>query len=213
MGKLIGSFGRAVEEIEGEELEFEFFGERFRIASNLGAMPFLKFAQAAAKGVDTYSLEGLNTMHDLIRDCLPPDEYRDPTEEEIAVGVSADQKILVNSEWARFQDVATNSRATFDQFWEVCAGIYEALAARPTNTPRRSESGQSTTSKKSSTKSSHSKASGNSKKSSKKPAKKQSLSLVADEPQKQSGMRPLKDIPPAELLAFRAQLGLDKATG
>src|SRR5687768_1489057 len=106
MTKLIGSFGRAVEEIEGEELEFEFFGEKFPLPNRMSIMPFMKASSMDQRGLDSGTPEGLAALYDLVRNSLPPDETRAPTEAEIAMGIPPEHRIVLKSDWERFQECA-----------------------------------------------------------------------------------------------------------
>lgn len=125
----LGSFDVEKAEYEGDPITFTFCGEEFEIAHNVGGMPMLQFAAAAKSGVGSGDMDGLAAMFSMIRDCLKPDEYRAPTEEEKAAGNT--KPVLVQSEWNRFQDCAAKNRAPTALLMDICTAIYGAIAGRP----------------------------------------------------------------------------------
>lgn len=124
----VGSFGAArdrslrLQSAQVEPDEFDFCGQSFRVAEEVGAMPLLRFAAAAGQGLDSESLDGLVAMMEMIRDTIHPDD------------------------WTRFQRVATDEKAGGDLLMEVCQALYQHIAARPTVRPTDSSSGPSATS-------------------------------------------------------------------
>lgn len=134
---VVGSFEATVLEYDGEPLEIDFCGETFSLSNQVGGMPLLRFAHQAKSGTDANELEGLDAMYCMIRDCIGSPE-----------------------EWERFQEVATEKRASTADLMKVCRGIWQALSARPTTLPSDSSAGQSktTTGPSSSSKRSRSKA-------------------------------------------------------
>jgi hypothetical protein len=128
MARLIGSFNRSLEEVKGDELEFEFFGEKFAVAQDTGDMPVMKFAAAASSGLSSADMDGLAAMYQMIEDCLAP------------------------ADWQRFYATGLKHRVKADLLLEICTAIYEALAARPTERPSSSTPGRSRTTTKSKSK-------------------------------------------------------------
>lgn len=122
----VGSFGAARDRSlqlrnGGEPDTFDFCGQEFRVADEVGAMPLLRFAAAADSGLDTEDMAGLVAMMEMVRDCIHPDD------------------------WPRFQKVATEEKAGGELLMEVCQGLYAHIAARPTVRPADSSAGPSPT--------------------------------------------------------------------
>jgi hypothetical protein len=117
----LGEFGAAVRELgEDERDDFTFFGERFDV---VGAMPPILMIQlgAAATGkID--QIEGLAAVWETFRLALGDDEY------------------------ARFFRIAVDKRADFQSLFGLSMALFEAQAGRPTEEPRGSSDGLSTTS-------------------------------------------------------------------
>lgn len=103
------------------DLTIEFGGETFRTASKVALMPLMKFAHLARKGVDADDMEGLAAIYDLIRATIADDE------------------------WARFEQVATDTRAETEELLGVARQAIEVISARPTNEPSDSSHGQPST--------------------------------------------------------------------
>lgn len=122
---VVGEFGAARAEAKkasAEPDQIRFYGETFTIADEVGTMPLLEFAAAAAEGRDASEMEGLAAMHGLLRDCL------------------------VEQDWPRFVATATKNKADADTLLAVCSRVYEVISGRPTESPTASADGQSTTS-------------------------------------------------------------------
>lgn len=119
----LGEFGAAKREQDPdrEPDTFKFYGDQFTVADRVGAMPLLRFAAAAQSGADSSEQEGLSAMHDLLRDCLSP------------------------ADWRRFQQVASDNRADGDELLGICRAVYQALSGRPTRRPSDSSDGPSPT--------------------------------------------------------------------
>jgi hypothetical protein len=122
---VVGSFGAAraaaLKAARPEPDTFLFCGETFRVADEVGAMPLMRFAAAAASGLDSADMDGLVAMTEMIRDTINPED------------------------WARFQQVATDNKADGELLMEVCQGLYEHISARPTVKPTDSSDGLQTT--------------------------------------------------------------------
>lgn len=101
-----------------ETIEFE--GESFHIAERVAAMSLMRFAKVAQSGATTTSMAGLAAQHDLIEQCIHPDD------------------------WPRFQAHAEKVRANGDQLLTVVQDVLKALAERPTGRPSDSSDGPRT---------------------------------------------------------------------
>lgn len=110
-------------DVVGGSLKVEFKGATFRIAERLGAMPLLKYANAASSGLDSESLEGLAAMYAMIRDCIDGDD-----------------------EWRRFERHAIDTRADQAELMDVVTDVVKLLTARPTQPPGDSSAGRPETS-------------------------------------------------------------------
>jgi hypothetical protein len=172
----IGSFEAALAEAEDETYEFDLCGETFEIAGSAGAIPIIKFAHAAQSGLDTAEMQGMAAMYEMLKYVLKPDEYRDLTEEEYAKweeGQRADAerdgvtnfklpkppRILLNSEWGRFQACANENRIGGDTLLEICKVCYQSLTGKASPMPAKSLAGHRSTTKKSRSGSSRSRTS------------------------------------------------------
>lgn len=100
----------------------EFMGGTYRISDRIGLMPLLKFAHAAASGVDSKSLEGMSAQYAMIRDCIDSDD------------------------WPRFERDAIDKKAGPMELDKVTADVVTMLTARPTSPPSDSSPGRQSTS-------------------------------------------------------------------
>lgn len=100
----------------------EFFGEEYRIATRMGAMPLLRYGHLSERGVDSGSMEGLAAMYAVFRNVIDPDD------------------------WPRFEQDAIEKRVGEDDLWEMIPRAIEILTARPTSPPSGSSSGRRATS-------------------------------------------------------------------
>lgn len=98
-----------------------FCGEDFDLVETTGAMPWMRYAKAAQSGVDTDSMEGLALIYDLLK------------------------ASIVDEQWPRFEQLATDNRSTNDQMWEVMVRVLEVVSERPTSRPSASSDGPSDT--------------------------------------------------------------------
>lgn len=112
-----------------------FLGKQFRIADRVGLMPLLKFAHAAASGIDTSDLRALDALYEMLRDCIHPGNGLEPGEEGYDPG-----------DWNAFVEHAVQQKAEADDLFPVVSATIELLTARPTQPPSGSSSGQSGTS-------------------------------------------------------------------
>lgn len=118
----LGEFGAAVREATRAELDtFTFFGEEFRVAGEVGAMPLMQFAHAASSGLDTADMEGAAAIHDLLQD------------------------ILHEEDWPRFCEQAKSNKASAELLLELATELMSALAGRPTRRQSASSAGLSAT--------------------------------------------------------------------
>lgn len=97
--------------------EVVFKGESFVIADGIALMPLMRFAKVARSGVDSNEMAGLAAMYDLLETCFP------------------------ESEWDRFTDHATKTRADGDELMAVVGQVFEVLSGRPTSRPSDSSDG------------------------------------------------------------------------
>jgi len=130
---LIGEFGAALDEVERkvnpnrEPDEFRFYGETFQIADEVGVIPLLKFGHAAASGLDTSDMEGLDAMYSMLRDCLAEGQF------------------------SRFLEVGEKNKADADTLLRLVSEVYRVVSGRPTVRPSDSSDGRPPTSPSSST--------------------------------------------------------------
>jgi hypothetical protein len=107
-----------------------FEGESFIVADRLGLMPLLRFAHLAKKGVDSDDMDGLVAIYDLLYSVIADTE---PDENG-------------QTEWTRFQDLATEKRATGDDLMGVVSEAIELITSNPSARPSVSSDGPPTTS-------------------------------------------------------------------
>lgn len=105
-------------EIVGDARKVPLMGQEFRMADKIGLMPLLHLAVAGKQGIDASSDAGLVAMYEVLRDCI--DE----------------------SEWARFERHAIDTKADSDDLMKVVAHVIEVLSARPTKSPSGSSAGR-----------------------------------------------------------------------
>lgn len=135
MARVFGSFDVAIRAVEApdEELAFEFpTGTKnfFTIAQNISAAPLMKFAAALEIHTKVRQISFMAAMDGLIKDCLK------------------DQ-----AEYERFMATAAKYKATSDDIWLICRGIWEELNTdHPTQRPSDSSDGQPPTSENSNSK-------------------------------------------------------------
>lgn len=92
-------------------------GADFHIAEKVGLMPVMRFATVAQSGVDANEMEALAAMHELLRQCIHPEE------------------------WGRFQKHATDVAADGDQLMECVSAVMVIVGARPTGRSSDSSGG------------------------------------------------------------------------
>lgn len=97
--------------------ELAFAGESFELRERLGLMPLMRYAHAAAQGLDTRDMEGMAAMYDMLKAVIAP------------------------SDWARFQQAAAESYADGDQLFDVINEAIRTISARPTSRPSDSSDG------------------------------------------------------------------------
>lgn len=101
--------------------EVPFGGDLFAVAEKIAAIPLMRFADAAVRGVDSDSVEGLATMYQLLRSCL------------------------AEHEWERFQEVATRTCAGHEDLWALIQEVLAGVSERPTERPSDSSDGPALT--------------------------------------------------------------------
>lgn len=100
---------------------FEYRGERFRVADQVGLMALMDFAEIADQGVDSNAMAGLVAMKQLLRE-------------------------LVDSrDWDRFHKWARAERIEGDEFGEIVQLAMAVVDARPTGSPSASRGGRPST--------------------------------------------------------------------
>lgn len=97
-----------------------FAGQEFTVAGKIGAMPLMRFARVARRGVDSNELEGLAAMYDLLEQCIDP------------------------GDWPRFERAADESRADGDELMAVVQDVMAVVSGRPTSRPSDSSDGSQT---------------------------------------------------------------------
>lgn len=97
-----------------------FCGEDFTLVEVMGAMAWMEYADAAQRGVDSDSMEGLALIFDLLK------------------------AAIVDEQWARFRQVARDNRVDNDGIWAVMKDVIEVASARPTSRPSDSSDGPQT---------------------------------------------------------------------
>jgi hypothetical protein len=121
------------DEPEGQYVEFK--GRRFRMAASIGLMPLLRFAHLSRKGLDSADMEGLAAMYAMIRDCI---DTEPSVRYETDARTGEEKTIHGPSEWDRFEDWATESKASDTDLFGMVNRVIEVISARPTE--HRSES-------------------------------------------------------------------------
>ena len=115
-------FAGAVAEVEGgRSLRVDLLGKSYAVADKVGAMPLLRFAHLAKKGVDSMDLEGLDAVYTMLR------------------------SVFTDEAWSEFEQDASAARLDGDDLLAVVQKAIELIAARPTGLPSESPAGQSTT--------------------------------------------------------------------
>jgi hypothetical protein len=110
--------------IEGAEAEartIEAFGQEFRVAEKVAAMPMLRFAHLAKQGADSADIEAAAVMYDVLRAVFAPED------------------------WDRFEDAATEARADNEDLFRLVQEAITVINARPTGRPFDSSPGPLTT--------------------------------------------------------------------
>jgi hypothetical protein len=105
-------------EIVGDGRKVSLLGAEFRMADKIGLMPLLKLAHAGKQGVDVADDAGMVAMYEVIRDCIDA------------------------TEWDRFQNHATETKAEAEDLMNVVTDVIQALSARPTGSPSSSSAGR-----------------------------------------------------------------------
>lgn len=111
-------------EIEGAAVEvrtLDAFGQSFRLAEKVAAMPMLKFGHLAKNGVDSADMEAVAVMYEVLWAVFDPQD------------------------WPRFEAAATEARADNEELFEVVKAAMTVIAARPTTRPSVSSPGPLTT--------------------------------------------------------------------
>lgn len=93
----------------------ECLGKRYRIRSKVGSLPLMRYAHAAASGLDSSTMEGLAATWQMLKDCIHPDD------------------------WPRFVDEQTEAQANDEDLFALITQVTQLLTARPTQ-PRSGSS-------------------------------------------------------------------------
>jgi hypothetical protein len=99
---------------------FEYRGERFRVAPDVGLMALMDFAEIAAEGEDADAMAGLIAMKGVLRD------------------------IIHERDWPRFHAWSRKAKINADGFGQIIANAMAVAdtAARPTGSPSDFAGGQ-----------------------------------------------------------------------
>lgn len=108
--------GVLVEDTGGRFIEAP-WGKRYQVANGLAAMPYLKFAHLAHKGMDSADMEAMAAMYNLLRVTFTKDA------------------------WAEFEEDATENRASDEDLFKMMQQALELMTARPTKSPSASSDG------------------------------------------------------------------------
>lgn len=119
----IGSFevAKRAADPNAEPLTFDFEGETFTVAEQIGIGPLADFAHAATSGLDTSDMEGLAAIRTMLR------------------------QVVVDEDSDRLWGAITRSRADGDDLMPIVQAVMEAQTGRPTQQPSDSSGGLSTT--------------------------------------------------------------------
>jgi hypothetical protein len=129
--------------------EITFYDRSFRLKLRIPRMPVLKFAKLATAGASSDDAEGVAAMYDLLRACLNEGHPACGTCDVCAGDLTADTPRPPRpdrcpdydpSDWAAFEQYATDVGADDEDLWEFVSKALAASAARPTK--RRSGSSE-----------------------------------------------------------------------
>jgi len=151
--RILGEFNAAVSEANDENNPkpepsgFKLAGEVFYVDPEMSFIPFGTFAQAAVSGLDTADMEGAAAIMDIMRDLIAANPETKKTKE---------------NEWARFKQVASQSKIKMEVILEIISAVFSGESGRPTQQPSDSPPGSlpTATSQGSSTSVSRSRGSG-----------------------------------------------------
>jgi hypothetical protein len=118
----------------------EFLGEKFRIATHVGAMPALAFAEASKRGLDTEDMAGMAAVYRMIRDVIHRPPLYDEHGNRVLDPVTG-KRAFDESEWNRFEELATDEQADGEQLMAFVEEAMAVISARPRQ--RRDGSSQS----------------------------------------------------------------------
>ncbi len=123
MPMLDGNFGRVVNEIDEDPIEFMFCGEKFTASSQLYGFGYMKFQHQMkhSKGVAS-QVEDNEAIYQFFRGIFDADE-----------------------DWQRFQDLILANRVSITELFRLTRSIAEAMAGRPTVKSKPSSLGRSQT--------------------------------------------------------------------
>ena len=133
--------------LERHEDRVEFMGRKFRLAETIGLMPLMRFAHASQNGLDSDDMEGMAALYSMIRDCVDQTRPQEPMLDGTTGEPMRDESgeaVMVDtgkSEWDRFQDHATVTKAEGEDFMEFISAAIKVISARP---PRRRGSSSAT---------------------------------------------------------------------
>ena len=144
----IGEFAAAVAEATAamEEMVFTVGPEKdeFYVDTEMGFIPYGRFAQAASSGLDSSDMLGTAAIMEILEDCLGANPGTGKTKAERSATAKTKSQ-----EYARFCFVCTKHKVQMDTLLEIIGAIFTAQSARPTVKPSDSPSGASKTSPKS----------------------------------------------------------------
>lgn len=102
---------------EGVEADdtVECLGKSYRLRDKVGSLPLMRYAAAAASGLDSATMEGLAAIYQMLQDCIHP------------------------GDWVRFVDEQTELQADDEDLNELITKAMRVISARPTK-PRSDSS-------------------------------------------------------------------------
>lgn len=120
----LGSFEVAKRQADpnAEPLTFDFEGESFTVAPQIGLAPLADFAHAATSGLDTSDMEGLAAIRTMLR------------------------QVVIDEDSDRLWAAVTRSRAEGDDLMPIVQAVMEAQTGKDSPQPSASSVGLSITS-------------------------------------------------------------------
>jgi len=118
----------AVEGVPEAGDRLEFIEQWFRIADDIGAMPLAAFAAASKKGLDSDDMDGM--VYAMIRDVIHRPPLLDDNGRQRHDPVTG-KPLYDESEWQRFEQHATDIKATGEELFGFVGDVMAIISARP----------------------------------------------------------------------------------